>query len=123
MKYLPQITEFIAQRFVFLNKEEAIKKMKVLHLQAQKEIHEAELRAHPKGQQVIQVLNEVEDHAKNGNRSTPHITFFLTKDELWVLTESQRYKALQNLFQITHQIIEGEVEHTIQFAVPTKLLD
>ncbi len=131
MKIFQKLKQTPEARFIFFrapgdidpSDEKTIReRMKKRQAEAQRLIHEEELRNHgDDGHQVIQILNQVEDHANNPEREQPHISFSLTKGELWVLTKSQRYKALQNLFRITHEIIEGEVDHIVHFTVVRKI--
>ncbi len=93
-------------------------RISALRAEAQRLIHEKELHHHgDDGHHVAKILNHVHDHAESEIRHVPHLVFSLTPDQLWILKGSQRYRALKAMFDITHDVIEGEVEHVIRFSV------
>lgn len=87
------------------------------------ERHEAELFAqHGKdGHKVAEVLHHVEHHGhrlKNKDQETelhPHIVFGISPEQLKILRGSKRWKTIKALFEISHDIMESEVEQIIRF--------
>ena len=87
------------------------------------ERHEAELLAqHGRdGQKVVEVLHHTESHGHQLKHSDgkemvhPHLVFSLSPDQLKILRGSKRWKAMKAIFEITHDVIESEVEHIIRF--------
>lgn len=70
------------------------------------------------GHKVVQVLHHVENHGhkvKTSNEETPHVVFSLSQEQLKILQASKRWKTLKKIFDITHDVIESEVEHVIKF--------
>ena len=101
-------------------------RLEALHKDAifmhQKARHEQELKDNhgQSGHKVAQVLHEIEAHAlsivKKSQPTPQRVMFSLTREQINILVASKRYKTIREIIDLTHEIIEGEVEHVIYFS-------